>query len=93
MPRKPESPATVDAIVQPLTPTQRDVLRRLACGDWVMDYAGSDGMAATMSGPGWGIVKVAAKTVSYLLAEGLITTSTKGISNYEITALGRSRVG
>lgn len=72
-----------------LTRAQLDVLRRLDQG-WVMDSCGRDGMAAEMVlGRGKGIRRIAARTVSFLLREGLIELALDGITDYRITEAGR----
>ena len=91
MTRKPASPATVDAIVQPLSKSQIEVLGLLT-RKWTLDRHGKDGMQGLMAGPSGETRTVSAKTVSFLFAEGLITTSGY-ISDFEITDKGRSLVG
>lgn len=72
-----------------LTVAQQSVLRRLTDG-YVMDRCGRDGMSAVMfvgrSKPSF---RVAAKTVSALLAEGLIEAANNDVTDYRITLAGR----
>jgi hypothetical protein len=82
-------PNLITGVTARLPSSQRAVLQRLADG-WVMDRAGRDMQAAVLFfGRGKPARRVVAKTVSALLADGLIEPALDGVTDYQLTAAGR----
>jgi hypothetical protein len=70
-----------------LTRTHRAVLGRLAAG-WVMDPAGEESTGAVLFDKGSDVVRVSARTVDFLLANGLIQHGDAWFP-FKLTVVGR----